>query len=99
MTSQTEVFSSALLEQNHHHLQASFPTDSLNSDVSSHYLYRHHCLTAIALGVAEMALSMTESEAADKTSQLNRLEQALLSRLRSVEAREAAVAPKEGGAI
>ena len=37
---------------------------------------------------AEMALSMTESEAADKTSQLNRLEQALLSRLRSVEARE-----------
>ena len=58
----------------------------------------HHCLTAIALGVAEMALSMTESEAADKTSQLNRLEQALLSRLRSVEAREAAVAPKESRA-
>ena len=31
---------------------------------------------------------MTESEAANKTSQLNRLEQGLLSRLRSVEARE-----------
>ena len=44
--------------------------------------------TMVVCRFAEMALSMTESEAADKTSQLNRLEQALLSRLRSVEARE-----------
>ena len=44
--------------------------------------------TGVVCRFAEMALSMTESEAADKTSQLNRLEQALLSRLRSVEARE-----------
>ena len=54
--------------------------------------------TMVVCRFAEMALSMTESEAADKTSQLNRLEQALLSRLRSVEAREAAVAPKESRA-